>query len=101
MDDTPLSMCMQVFSDRQTMLIQFLLSIFGTVGIVWAVYQYGIAPNWNGLLGILELLAWNAVGAFVALSIVGIVMLGLDTLFYWIQVKRHGSPVENVTDSRE
>ncbi|MFB6198030.1 MAG: hypothetical protein ABEI52_07160 [Halobacteriaceae archaeon] len=91
----------QVLSDRQTKLVQFGLSIPVYFIILWGVYEFGIAWNVDGILGWGEVFLWNVASAFVSLSVVGVAMMGLNLIFYKIQVYRHGGYVDNVADSSE
>lgn len=88
----------QVISNVHTLLIHAVLSTACMVAGMWATYQYGVAFNYGGFTGWAEAAGWLSLWSFLGGSVAGLVMLGFNDLFYWIQVHRHGYPHDNITD---
>lgn len=88
-------------SPRQTLFVQTAVSVVVAAAGYWVSYRYGFAPNFSGVIGVLEATFLFVLWSFLGATISGVAMLGMNLVWFGVQVFRHGSPTSNVPDDTE
>jgi hypothetical protein len=68
------------------------------IWLAYGAYHFGVTPNYGGIVGIGEAAVVIIAASFLGASLAGVLMYGLNLVFYLVQVRRHGSPTANVPD---